>query len=153
MVGLRELDVLVGYDLHAIAPRVPEVEAPGRDAVGVGRFESPLDRVAVVHDETEVAVVVGAAGVVGLREREELVARVDEGRRLASSPEFELEQRFVEVEGLVHVADFERHVVDADRSGSFVVRVGHGRSDGSERGRRGGATGTRTGSGRFEQPP
>jgi len=67
----------------------------------------------VVDDETEVAVPVGLLRAAG-RERDELVAHVDEGHAAAAAAQLELEDSPVELERLVDVAHLEGDVVQAD---------------------------------------
>ena len=71
-------------------------------------------RAAVIHHEPEVAVPVRRAGL-ALRERQELVAHVEEGHARHAAAQLELEDAAVEVDRLVHVADRQRDVVDADQ--------------------------------------
>jgi hypothetical protein len=60
-----------------------------------------------------VAAVVGGLRAPG-RERDELVAHVDERHARAAAAQLEVEDRAVEVERLVDVADFQGDVVQAD---------------------------------------
>ena len=77
--------------------------------------------VAVVDHEPEVAVVV--LGAAALREREELVAHVEEGHPRHPPAQLEGEQPPVEVERGVEIADLERHVVDADQASFRHARI------------------------------
>jgi heme exporter protein A len=76
----------------------------------------PAHRGAVVDHEAEVAVA-PRGRVVHLREREELVAHVEEGHPVRAAAQLALEDPAVELDRLVHVAHLERHVVDADHPG------------------------------------
>jgi Ca2+-binding RTX toxin-like protein len=58
-----------------------------------------------------------------LRERDELVAEVDEGRPARPATERQLEDPAVELKCLVDVADFERNVIDPDGSRSHLPTV------------------------------
>jgi hypothetical protein len=55
---LRELDVGVLHDLHVVAPRVVEVEAPAAEYLRARLLEPAAHLVAVVHHEAEVALAV-----------------------------------------------------------------------------------------------
>src|SRR5438874_1420494 len=79
---LRELHVAVVDRLHVVAPRVAEVERGRMRHLHPGRLELRAQRVLVVDDEAEVPVGVGRLRA-SAREREELVAHVDERHRPA----------------------------------------------------------------------
>ena len=57
--SLRELDVAVVDDLHAVAPRVAEVEAAAREDRDAGASSAAPRGLAVVDDEAEMALGVG----------------------------------------------------------------------------------------------
>src|SRR5262249_10442420 len=83
-------------------------------------------RFLVVDDETEVPVVVRPLPA-ALRERDELVAEIDE--RHAAHPTAQLhvaEESLPERERLVEVAALERDVVDADRMSHRNLSVSRG---------------------------
>src|SRR5262249_30184254 len=88
--GLRELHVAVVDDLNEVAPGVAEVQA----ATGLDDRAHALQRgahgVLVVDHEPEVAGVVGPLRPPG-RERDELVADVDEGHRARASSQLQVE--------------------------------------------------------------
>src|SRR5436190_15541012 len=111
---LRELDLAVVDDLHLVSPRVVEVEPGwGRHAYA-GVDERAPGGLLVVDDETEVPC--GVALALGTsRERDELVAQVDE-RHLtaAAAAQLELEELPVPRQGLIDVAHLERDVIDPD---------------------------------------
>jgi hypothetical protein len=112
-----ELDVAVADDLEAVAPRVAEVEALRAAAQHVEPLPPHgLARgVDVVDDEAKVAVVVRRLGAT-LRQRDELIAHVDERHPRHASAKLELEDPPVEGQRFVHVFDLERDVVDADQA-------------------------------------
>jgi len=121
---LRELDVAVVHDLKVIPPRVAEVVVADHLRAGLSRGGEC--RLTLVHHEPDVAVLVGrlraAAG-----NGEELIAHVDERDRVAvASPQREVEDPAVEVEGLVDVADLDRHVIDSDESRHGNQATRHG---------------------------
>jgi hypothetical protein len=98
-----------------VSPRVAEVVVADHLRPGVaGGGERAI---AVVDDETDVARLVRGL-TPAVREREELVAHVDERHAPpvpAAQPD--VEDPPVEVECLVEVADLDRDVVDADEPG------------------------------------
>ena len=47
-------------------------------------------------------------------QRDELVAKIDEGHRLALAAQFEVEDAAVECQRFLNVPDFQRYVVEAD---------------------------------------
>ncbi len=105
---LGELDVAVVDHLPAVAPWVEEVVAAGHLRSGcVCRRDR---RRPVVDDETDVAVAVGLAAPT-LRQRDELVADVDERHPRALAPQPDLEDPPEERECLVDVADIDGDVV------------------------------------------
>jgi hypothetical protein len=61
------------------------------------------------------AAIVGRRGA-ALLQRDELIAEVDEGRRLAAAAQAEDEQTPVEGERFVDIADDERDMIEPDRS-------------------------------------
>lgn len=69
------------------------------------------------------ASVVPVDGSLVFAEREGLLARIEERAGRRASPEIELEERSVELEGRVDISDFERDVVDADELSAGVVRI------------------------------
>src|SRR5918998_332434 len=111
-----ELDVAVVDDLDAVAPRVQEVESPAASDLSQPlRLDRRADRLLVVDDQAEVAAVVGRLGP-PLRDRQELVAHVDERRPAPAAAQLEAEKAPVQLERRLDVADLERHVVDADQA-------------------------------------
>ena len=112
---LRELDVAVVDDLHLIAPRVEEVEATARTDLDARSFERFARRFLVIDDQTEVTVPVRRLRS-ALRERDELVAHVDERHPRQTTAQLELEDPAVEVERVVDALDLERDMVDPDRT-------------------------------------
>ena len=69
----------------------------------------------VVDDEADVSVRVGRLRAAG-RQRDELVADVDEGDALATPPEREVENRTVEVERFLDVSDLQSDVIHPDEA-------------------------------------
>jgi hypothetical protein len=72
----RHLVVL--HDLDEVAPRVAKFEPPNGRDLGTRLLERAPRRLLVVDDESELTVRVGLLRA-ALRERDELVAHVDEG--------------------------------------------------------------------------
>ena len=91
---LRELDVVVADDLHAVAPRVEEIEKLTGQGVHARVRQRLADRVLVIDHESKMTAVVGGLGA-ALLKREELIAQIDEGRGLASAAKLEVEQAAV----------------------------------------------------------
>ena len=110
---LRELDLAVLDDLDRVAPRVDEAQVAVR--LDPRLEQRRPHRVGVVDHEPEVALPV-RPGAMALREREELIAHVEEGHPGHPAAQLEAEQAPVEVERGVEIADLERHVVDADQA-------------------------------------
>src|SRR5436190_6401472 len=111
---LGELDLVVLDDLEPIAPGIEEVEPAAGEDLHAGLLQRRADGGLVVDHQPEVPVLVRRLGTVG-RERDELVAEVDEGHpRFDPAPELEREDATVELEGRVYVAHLERDVVEAD---------------------------------------
>jgi hypothetical protein len=106
-----------------VPPGVAEVQAPPREDLGAGLLEQAADLVAVVHDQAEVAALVGRLAP-SLLEGDELVAHVHERHPRRPPAQGQVEDPAVEGERLVDVADLERHVVDAHQAGA----LGHGAS-------------------------
>ena len=110
---LGELDLRVLDHLHAVSPRVAEVQSvPGLDLDARLVERAPHPR-PIVHHQPEVAIPVRRAGL-AVREGEELIAHVEEGHARHASAQLELEDAAVELDRLVHVADGQRDVVYAD---------------------------------------
>ena len=63
VVGLRELDLLVGDDLDSIALRVAEFEAAGRKSIDIQFLQAALDSIEIVDNEPEVAVAVASVDI------------------------------------------------------------------------------------------
>ena len=95
----------------------------GQD-LGARLLERPAQRRPVVDHEAEMAVLVLRLRAAG-RERDELIAHVDERHARAPAAQRELEQPAVEGQRRVDVADLECHVVEADQT-----RLGGFRSHG-----------------------
>jgi hypothetical protein len=67
----------------------------------------------VVHDEPEVARLVGSARL-AVRKREELIAHVEEGHARQPAAQLELKNPAVELDRLLYVSHAERYMIDAD---------------------------------------
>jgi hypothetical protein len=115
VLGLRELDLSVLDDLDVVAPGVAEVHRASRLDVHAGLLQPAPSRLLVVDSETEVAMRIGRLRT-ARRERDELVAHVDEGHAAAAAAQLELEDSPVERERFFDVAHFERDVVEADEA-------------------------------------
>jgi len=89
------------------------------------RVEGRPSGLAVVDDEAEVAIGVGPAARAG-QEREELVAHREEGDLALALDAREGEDRAVEGERGVDVADLEGDVVDADEARAGRGGIGRG---------------------------
>ena len=113
--GLRELDLTVVDHLDPVAPGVGEVESAAGQDPGARSLQRHPRRLLVVDDEAEVPGIVRRLRA-PLRERQELVAHVEERHPGDPPAELELEDRAVEAQRLVEVADLERHVVDPEQS-------------------------------------
>jgi uncharacterized cupin superfamily protein len=72
----------------------------------------------VVDDEADMAMRVGWLGAAG-RQRDELVAYVDEGDALAATSEREVENGAVEVERFLDVSDLQGDVIHPDEAGAL----------------------------------
>ena len=111
------MDVRVLDDLHPVAPRIAEVESPPGKDLDSGLLEGGANGRPVVDDEPEVARRVIRLGS-PLRERDELVAAVDEGHSRHPAPKLEIEDLAVERQRPVDVTDLQGDVVDPDRPGA-----------------------------------
>ena len=105
-----------------VAPGIEEVEAATRKDACAGFLQRAPSGIEIVDDEADVPVGVGLLGAAG-RERDELVAHVDEGHASTAAPQREVEDPSVELERLVDVGDLHRDVVDTDQSGALRHRL------------------------------
>jgi hypothetical protein len=110
VIRLGELDVVVGHDLDAISPWIANIQ-PVIDAFDTEFIQCPLHRLAVVDDETEMALGIGHLGPTK-RELDELVAEIDERVVVAFAAELEVEDRAVKFQRFVQVVDFKDDVID-----------------------------------------
>ena len=113
-----------------VAPRIEEVEAAAGEDAGAGLLQRAPGSFEIVDDQPDVPVRVGLLGTAG-RQRDELVAHVDEGHVPPAAAQREVEDPSVELEGLVDIADLHRYVVHTDQSSArrhrlttIIVRVG-----------------------------
>src|SRR6185312_11260194 len=86
-----ELNVVVADDLHAVSPRVEEIEEPARQRLDARRCQRRANGFLVIDDEAEVSTLVGGLGPT-LLQREELVTQVEESRGLARTAQLEMEE-------------------------------------------------------------
>src|SRR5581483_1203684 len=115
MRRLGELDVVVADDLDAVPPRIEEIQEPPRERLDARRGECLAHRFLVIDHEAKMpAVICGLPAA--LLQREELVAKIDEGHVLALAAQLELEQPAIECQRLFDAADFERDVIETDRA-------------------------------------
>ena len=105
-----------------VAPRIEEVQAAAGKDAGAGLLQRVPRGVEIVDDEPDVPVRVGLLGAAG-RERDELVAHVDEGHATSAAAQREVEDPSVELERLVDVGDLHRYVVHTDQSGALRHRL------------------------------
>ena len=94
---------------------------PDRATSTPGVEQLGAQRLLVVDDDPVVAgpIDVRAVGV-GLHQRDELVAEVDERHLPTAAAQRELKPPLVPGQGLVEVGHLERHVVDSDRANRHV---------------------------------
>ena len=116
---LGELDVVIADDLDAVAPGIEEIQEPAGQRLDAGLRERLADRVLVIDHEPEMTPVIGGL-LAALLQREELIAKIDEGRGLALAAQLEVEQPTVEGQRLVDVADLERDMIEADGMALFL---------------------------------
>lgn len=96
---------------------IAEAQPAAGQHLGVQDLERGAHRLPVIDDQPEVAGLVGRLRP-GRRERDELVARVEEGHVVAHPPsQLELDEAAVEGQRGVQVVDLQRDVVDADQAG------------------------------------
>jgi hypothetical protein len=106
-----ELDVVVPNDLHAVAPRVEEIEKSTWQRLDARCYQSVADGVLIVDHQSKMTGLVGGLGTARLQ-REELIAQIDEGRRFALAAKFKVKQSTIECQGLVDITDFESDMVE-----------------------------------------
>jgi len=119
---LGELDAFVIDHLDPVAPGVQEVKERPLDHRRTRRLRQRAHRRTVVHRHAEMAMSRRLADR-ALHHGDELVAEVNERRALALTAQGEAEDAAVERQRLLHVADFERDVVDTHQSGLGPRRV------------------------------
>ena len=112
-----------------VAPGIEEVEAAAGKDAGAGLLQRVAGSFEIVDYEPDVPMRVGLLGAAS-RQRDELVAHVDEGHAPPAAAQREVENPSVELEGLVDIADLHRYVVHTDQSGArrhclttIIVRV------------------------------
>lgn len=105
-----------------VAPGIEEVEAAAGKDAGAGLLQRVAGSFEIVDDEPDVPVRVGLLGAAG-RQRDELVAHVDEGHAPPPAAQREVEDLSVELERLVDVGDLHRYVVHTDQSGALRHRL------------------------------
>jgi hypothetical protein len=92
---LGELDVVVADNLDAVAPRVEKVKERAGQRLDPRVSQRFADCILVVNHKSKMAALVSGLST-PLLQCEELVAEIDEGRRAALAPKFEIEQSTVE---------------------------------------------------------
>jgi hypothetical protein len=118
----RKLQVGIFDDLHAISPRVEEIKEASLEKFCARSLGELAHGRAIVHDEAEVPVRVSMRSR-RFGQRNELIAHINEGMALTSASQRELKNLAVESERLLHVSDFERNVIDADKPGPGGSRI------------------------------
>jgi hypothetical protein len=118
-----ELDIFVGNDLDAVAPRVAEIEK--RSGKG---FDTRIDQCfasgfLVIDDKSKMTSIVGGLGAAPL-ERQELVSQIDERHGIAFASKRKLEEPTVESQSRFDVADLEGDMIESDDAS--LPCCGHG---------------------------
>src|ERR1700680_4102941 len=116
---LGELDICVLYDLHAVAPWIPELHSSPGQELDAGLFELPSDLLFIVHHEAKVALLLWMLSV-RFEESNKLIPHFDEGHLLAAPAQRELEHPAIKSKCFLDVPDLQGHVVDADQPCLFV---------------------------------
>src|SRR5216684_5362767 len=120
--SLGELDVVIAHDLDAIAPGVAEIQKRTVDRLDPRSLEGGARRLLVVDNEAEMPAVI--SGLFASRlQRDELVAKIDEGHRLALAAQLKVENAAIECQRFLDIANFQRYVVEAD--GARLCGVNH----------------------------
>src|ERR671925_2114814 len=108
---LSELNVVIGNDFDPIAPRVAEIQALV-DALNAEFFERPSNRLPVIDDKTEMALVIRTLRLAETQ-LDELIAEIDEGVVIALAAQGKVEYRAIKLERSVQIADFQDDVIDS----------------------------------------
>ena len=74
----------------------------------------------VLDDQAEMAIIVGGLPTT-LRERQELIAKIDEGHVLAFATQLEFQKLAVECQCLVDITDFQGNVIEAHCTGLSLI--------------------------------
>src|SRR5262245_60799614 len=85
-----ELDIFVGNNLYAVAPRVEKVEERTGKRLNTRIGQRLADSILVIDHKPEMAAFVSRLSPAFLQ-CEELVAQIDKGRRAALAPKLEVE--------------------------------------------------------------
>ena len=93
---------------------IEEVEPRARKKLDPARLEQLAYRLLVIDDEPKMARRVGAART-AVTERQELVAHIEERHPGLALDAPQLENRAIERDRLLEIADLERDVVDPDQ--------------------------------------
>lgn len=99
---LGELNVIVRHHFDSVPPRIAKVQ-PLVDALEAEFFHRPAHRLAIVHDKTEMALVVGPL-CLAEAQLDELIAKIDESIVIGAVPQLEVKQRAVKFERLIEIA-------------------------------------------------
>src|ERR1700737_463110 len=110
---LGELDICVLYDLHAVAPWIPELHSSPGQELDAGFLELPSDLLLIVHHKAKVTIFVRTLSA-ALGEVNKLISHVDEGYLRVPPTQRELEQSPIESERFFYAPDLQGHVVDTD---------------------------------------
>src|SRR5262249_39654498 len=99
-------------DLDEVSPRIVEVE-PASERLYAELLQALTHGLLVVHDQPEVTCLIRCL-TAAARERDELVAHVDEGHAPAPTAHLEWpKDRLPEAQRLVEISDLERDVIDS----------------------------------------
>src|SRR6202040_1813345 len=111
--SLGELDIVIAHNLDAIAPGVAEIEKRTADRLDPRHLEGGARRLLVIDNEADMTAVIGGLFASRLQ-RDELVAKIDEGHRPALATQLKVEDAAVECQRLLDIPDFQRYMVQAD---------------------------------------
>src|SRR6266851_1656489 len=110
---LGELDIRVLHDLHAVAPRIPELQPSSGQGFDAGFLEPLSDLLLIVHHQAEVAVLVGRLSAT-FGEVNKLISHIDEGYLRTAPTQRELEEPAIEGKRFFYALDLQGHVIDTD---------------------------------------
>src|SRR5262249_16338129 len=116
-------DVVIADDLDAVPPWVKEIEKAPRQRLDTSFSQRRAHRLHVIHHQHEMPAIIGRLPA-ALLKGEELVAEIDESSVFALAPQLEVEQAAIKCQRFIDITDFDRNVIEADRSG--LLCFGHG---------------------------